>query len=375
MSDFKNTSNPEYSKFIALSRYARWLPDKGRREFFNESVDRYFKHFEKQYTFLSQDEDWKDAQDEYLNLGVVGSMRALMTAGKALERDNLAGYNCAYTAIEGSGDKITFEHEKLDEPVTITISNPIDFDEMMFTLLCGTGIGFSAERQYINNLPKVGNKLNRRVYSANNKNYPGVAKEEISTFDRKENIVSVADSKYGWASAFRIIVIELFNGNFKVGWDVSRVRAAGEKLKTFGGRASGPQPLVDLFEFMAKLMEKAEGRKLNSVEVHDIVCKIADIVVVGGVRRSALISLSNLTDDRMRHAKSGDWWIDNPQRALANNSTSYTEKPDVLAFMREWEALVESGSGERGIFSRAAAENLVPERRKKSNYKDYGCNP
>jgi ribonucleoside-triphosphate reductase len=372
---FKDTSNPEYSNFIALSRYSRWKPELNRRETFEESVDRYFSFFEARYPWLKTDPDWALARQEYLSLGVVGSMRALMTAGEALERDNVAAYNCAFTAIEGVGETLTFEHEKLDEPVTIRISSPIDFDESMYILMCGTGVGFSAERQYIANLPKVGKKLNRRVYLPNNKNYPGVPKDEISLFDKKTNIIKVHDSKYGWASALRILIVELFNGNFNVKWDTSDIRPAGEKLKVFGGRASGPGPLEDLFAFCVASIKGADGRKLQSVEVHDIMCKIADIVVCGGVRRSALISLSNLTDDRMRHAKSGEWWKENPQRGLANNSIAYTEKPDMQAFMREWLALAESGSGERGIFYRKAAQDLIPERRKLFGYKEFGCNP
>lgn len=366
----------DYQEYIALSRYARWKGDEKRRETFSESVGRYFDYWVGRFPWLAENEEYKAAHKEYLNLGVVGSMRALMTAGEALDRDNVAGYNCSYSAIEGGeGETLIFNHPKLDDPVVISITTPIDFDEMMYILMCGTGAGFSVERQYINNLPKVGKKLNRRTYLPNNKNYPGVPKSELSNYDKKENTIHVHDSKYGWASAFRILIIELYNGNFGIKWDVSQIRPAGSKLKTFGGRASGPEPLVDLFQFSVNLFKEAEGRKLNSIECHDLCCKIADIVVVGGVRRSALISLSNLTDDRMRHAKSGNWWEQNGQRALANNSVCYTEKPDTLAFMREWTALIESGSGERGIFYRGAAEKSIPERRKKFGYKDYGCNP
>lgn len=319
----------EYSSFIALSRYARWKQEEKRRETFSESVRRYFSYFEEGYTWLKEDEDWREAEKEMLNLGVVGSMRALMTAGPALERDHVAGYNCAYLAVD----------------------NVRAFDECMYILLCGTGVGFSVERQYIAKLPEIAEDF-----------YP------------TDTTIMVTDSKIGWAKAFKELVSMLYNGQIPK-WDVSKVRPAGAKLKTFGGRASGPQPLVDLFNFSVELFKQAKGRKLTSIEAHDLMCKIADIVVVGGVRRSALISLSNLTDDRMRHAKSGQWWIENPQRALANNSVCYTEKPDMTAFMREWLALVESGSGERGIFYRKAAEKLIPERRKESGYEDYGCNP
>jgi len=370
-----NTLPSEYQSYIALSRYARWLETENRRETFKESVRRYFNYFETKFPFLLNEVDWKEAEQEYLKLGIVGSMRALMTAGPALERDNVAGYNCAYTAVEGTGEQIVFEHEKLDEPVVITLSTPIDFDETMYVLMCGTGMGFSVERQYINNLPKVGKKLNRRIYAPNNKNYPSVDKQEISLIDKKGNIIHVHDSKYGWASALRILIVELYNGNFDIKWDLSQLREAGAKLKTFGGRASGPAPLQNLFTFAVELFKNANGRKLNSIECHDLMCKIAEIVVVGGVRRSALISLSNLSDERMRQAKFGSWWESQPQRALANNSVCYTEKPDILSFMKEWEALIASGSGERGIFYRTAAENLVPERRKRDSYKNYGCNP
>lgn len=319
----------EYQSMIALSRYARWKDDEKRRETLPESVRRYFSYFEDKYLWLKEDDDWKAAEEEYLNLGVVGSMRALMTAGPALERDHVAGYNCAYLAVD----------------------NVRAFDECMYILLCGTGVGFSVERQYIAKLPEIAEEF-----------YP------------TDTTIVVADSKIGWAKSFKELVSMLYNGQVPK-WDVSKVRPAGAKLKTFGGRASGPQPLLDLFTFTVDLFKQAKGRKLTSIEAHDLMCKVADIVVVGGVRRSALISLSNLTDDRMRHAKSGQWWLENPQRALANNSVCYTEKPDMQAFMREWLSLVESGSGERGIFYRGAAEKLIPERRKESGYTDYGCNP
>jgi ribonucleoside-diphosphate reductase alpha chain len=366
----------QYQEYISLSRYARWRDVDNRRETFSEAVGRYFDYWIRDYPWLADNEDFKGIHEEFLNLGVVGSMRALMTAGPALDRDNVAGYNCAYTAVEGVEKKaIHFTHPELDDDVVIRISSPIDFDEAMYVLMCGTGVGFSVERQYINSLPKVGKKLNRRVYTQNSKNYPGVPKTELSTINKKENKIYVEDSKYGWASALRILLVELYNGNFDITWDVSDIRPAGARLKTFGGRASGPKPLIDLFNFSVELFKNAQGRKLTSIECHDLMCKIADIVVVGGVRRSALISLSNLTDDRMRYAKSGAWWDTEGQRALANNSVCYTEKPDMQAFMREWLALVESGSGERGIFYRGASEKLIPDRRKIYEYKDYGCNP
>lgn len=252
----------------------------------------------------------KTIKDSILDLEVVGSMRAFMTAGKPAERCNVSTYNCAYAAVD----------------------NVRIFDEAMYILMSGTGFGFSVERQYINQLPEVAEE-----------------------FHESETCIVVPDSKMGWATSYRELLSMLFNGKIPK-WDTSRVRAAGEPLKTFGGRASGPQPLIDLFNFSAEVLRNAAGRKLTSIECHDLMCKVADIVVVGGVRRSALISLSNLTDERMRVAKSGQWWVENPQRALANNSISYTEKPDTGIFMKEWLALYESKSGERGIFNRTAAE-------------------
>lgn len=252
-----------------------------------------------------------------------------MTAGKALERDNVAGFNCSYLPID----------------------NIRSFDELMYILLCGTGVGFSVERQYIAKLPEVAEEMHET-----------------------DTVIKVRDSKIGWASAFKELVGLLYSGSIPQ-WDVSAVRPAGARLKTFGGRASGPAPLVDLFRFTVNLFVKARGRKLNSLECHDLVCKIADIVVVGGVRRSALISLSNLTDDRMRRAKSGQWWEENPQRALANNSACYTEKPDLASFMKEWSSLYESRSGERGIFSRVASQCQASKNGRRESDKDFGTNP
>jgi ribonucleoside-diphosphate reductase alpha chain len=252
-----------------------------------------------------------------------------MTAGKALDRDNVAGFNCSYLAID---------HIRC-------------FDELMYVLMCGTGVGFSVERQYINKLPEVSEELHE-----------------------SDTAITVADSKIGWASAFRELLSLLYAGKIPK-WDVSKVRSAGTPLKTFGGRASGPEPLVDLFKFTVDLFKKAAGRKLNSVDCHDLCCKIADIVVVGGVRRSALISLSNLTDQRMSVAKSGQWWIDNPQRALANNSVCYTEKPEVSSFMQEWSNLYESKSGERGMFSRVASAKAAAKSGRREPNDHWGTNP
>ena len=263
------------------------------------------------------------------NLEVMPSMRAMMTAGPALERDNTAGYNCSYLPID----------------------DPKAFDEAMFILLCGTGVGFSVERQYIQKLPEVPDKL----------------------FE-SETIIVVRDSKEGWAKAFRQLISLLYSGEIPK-WDVSRVRPSGARLKTFGGRASGPGPLEDLFKFTVTKFRAAVGRRLNSIECHDILCKVGEIVVVGGVRRSAMISLSNLSDDRMRHAKSGSWWETNPHRALANNSVSYTEKPDVGNFMREWISLYDSKSGERGIFNREASRRQAAKNGRRDPDWDFGTNP
>jgi len=317
----------DYQSFIHLSRYARWDDDKKRRETWDETVQRLSDYWTGKYP---EHESTIDKISKAINkLEIMPSMRTLMTAGEALDRDNVAGYNCSYVAVD----------------------HPRVFDEIMYVLMCGTGVGFSCERQYVSKLPEIA--------------------EDFHTTD---TTIVVADSKIGWASSYRQLVSLLYQGQIPK-WDTSKVRPAGARLKTFGGRASGPAPLEDLFRFTVEVFKNAAGRKLNSIEVHDIVCKVADIVVVGGVRRSALISLSNLSDPRMRDAKSGEWWNNNPQRALANNSVAYTEKPDIGIFMEEWKALYDSKSGERGIFNREAAENLVPERRKENEYKDYGCNP
>ena len=378
----------DYQVYIHKSRYARWVEGEGRRENWEETVKRYIAFMEKRVSSLSGNDegtldDLAACENAIINLDVMPSMRCMMTAGEALERDNVAGFNCSYAAISGEGEVLQLEHEKLDEPVVVHLSSPIDFDEIVYVLMCGTGVGFSVERQFVGNLPKVGNPLNRRIYKPNNKNYPGVPKEEISLFDKKTNTIHVHDSKYGWASAFRILIVELYNGNFDVKWDVSQIRPAGERLKTFGGRASGPQPLVDLFAFTVATFKEAHGRKLSSIECHDIVCKIADIVVVGGVRRSALISLSNLTDERMRHAKDnlyyqkedGSWGSREPQRQLANNSVCYTETPDVGTFLKEWGSLYESRSGERGIFNRVSSQKVAARNGRRDANHDFGTNP
>lgn len=316
----------DYQSFIHTSRYARWLEEENRRETWEETVDRYITNVVGNKVHPSVSDEIRNA---ILSLEIMPSMRALMTAGPAMERDNTSGYNCAYLPVD----------------------DPRSFDEAMFILLCGTGVGFSVERQYISKLPEVPEKL----------------------FASDDTIV-VADSKEGWAYALRKLIEALYEGKLP-SWDVSGVRPAGAKLKTFGGRASGPAPLVELFHFVINKFKGAQGRKLSSTECHDIMCKIGEVVVVGGVRRSAMISLSNLSDDRMRHAKSGAWWETNPQRALANNSVAYTEKPDMMSFMREWLSLAESGSGERGIFNRQASiKQAAKNGRRDPNY-EFGTNP
>ena len=320
----------DYMKFIAISRYARWLPEKGRRETWEETVERYTQNVIASRVENELDVDLAvDLAQAIVDLEVMPSMRAMMTAGEALNRDNTCGYNCSYLPVD----------------------DPKSFDEAMFILLCGTGVGFSVERQYVNKLPEVPEKL----YTS-------------------ETTIVVKDSKEGWAKAYRQLLSLLWAGEIPK-WDVSRVRPAGAKLKTFGGRASGPAPLEDLFRFTIEKFKGAQGRKLSSIECHDIMCKIGEVVVVGGVRRSAMISLSNLSDDRMRHAKSGMWWEGNSQRALANNSTCYTEKPDMETFMREWVALVESKSGERGIFNRVASKRQAAKNGRRNPDHDFGTNP
>ena len=371
---FDQTSSPGYSEFIQLSRYSRWLPEHGRREDWNEVVQRWADFWVGEFPDLAF--DINELAVGIHNLEYMPSMRTLMTAGEALRRDHVAGYNCAYRAI-GTGVK-TLElttPELPDEVFKIPLKDVRCFDEILYILMCGTGEGFSVERQYVNQLPTVGKELSRQPYRRTKTNYPGVDKEELSHFSSRGNTVVVADSKYGWASALRVFLIELYNGNFDIKHDTSRVRKAGSVLHTFGGRASGPEPLIELFEFARELFKSANGRKLNSIECHDLVCKIAVIVVVGGVRRSALISLSNLTDARMAAAKVGRWYDDNGQRAMSNNSVCYTETPDIGVFMREWKNLYDSKSGERGIFNRAAVQQHLAKFGRRDPEAEYGCNP
>ena len=314
-----------YSKFIAASRYARWQDDKSRRETWEETAQRYVAYWGNKIG----NEEKQKITDAIVNLEVMPSMRCVMTAGPALDRDNVAGFNCSYLPID----------------------HPKAFDELMYILMCGTGVGFSVERQYVGKLPVVA--------------------EEHHTTD---TTIAVADSKIGWAKAMRQLIAMLYAGEVPK-WDTSKVREAGERLKTFGGRASGPAPLINLFHFTVKMFKKSAGRKLSSLECHDLCCKIAEVIVVGGVRRSALISLSNPSDARLRTAKSGQWWEDNSQRALANNSACYTEKPEFDFFMDEMKSLYDSKSGERGVFSRVAAQKIAARNGRRESDHDFGTNP
>ena len=317
----------QYQSFIHKSRYARWLDSEGRRETWDETVNRYVDFFVEREQLNEQEA--LELFNAIHNLEVMPSMRCMMTAGEALKRDNVAGFNCSYLHID----------------------HPRAFDELMYVLMCGTGVGFSVERNFIAKLPEV-----------------------AETFHKTSSTIVVSDSKLGWASAFRELIAMLYAGKLPE-WDMSRVRPAGARLKTFGGRASGPEPLQDLFHFCVGVFQKAAGRKLTSIECHDVCCKIADIVVVGGVRRSALISLSNLSDQRMSKAKSGQWWVDQGQRRLANNSVAYTEKPDFEAFLTEMKNLYESKSGERGLFSRVAAQKIAARNGRRDATHDFGTNP
>lgn len=328
----------EYQRFIHLSRYARWNYTLNRRETWEETVERYFKffaeHLDENHNYKLENGTRTELEQAVRDLKVMPSMRCLMTAGEALKKENVAGYNCSYVKVD----------------------SPRSFDEILYVLMNGTGVGFSVEKNYVDKLPVI-------------------AEEFFPT----DTCIVVADSKLGWAKALRELISLLYDGLIPQ-WDVSKVRPAGTPLKTFGGRASGPEPLQDLFRFITEIFKNAAGRKLKCIEAHDIVCKIAEIVVVGGVRRSALISLSDLTDEQMRHAKSGNWWEQNAQRALANNSVSYKEKPDVGTFMREWLALYDSKSGERGIYNAMSAmkqvESLnVDEEQRREPRPDFGTNP
>jgi ribonucleoside-diphosphate reductase alpha chain len=322
-----------YNTFISKSRYSRYLDDKGRREHWSETVTRYFdfmeNHLATKQNYTLTPELRKELQDAVTGLDVVPSMRAVMTAGPALERQNVAAFNCSYLPID----------------------DPKSFDEAMYILLCGTGVGFSVEQQYVSKLPEIPTKL----------------------YDSKSSIV-VSDSKEGWAKSLRQLLALLYAGEIPK-FDVSRVRPAGARLKTFGGRASGPAPLEELYKFCVAKFKGAVGRRLSSLECHDILCKVGEVVVVGGVRRSAMISLSDLSDDKMAHAKAGNWWDGQGQRALANNSATYTETPSIGQFMREWSSIYESHSGERGIFNREASQVQAAKNGRRDATYAFGTNP
>ena len=328
-----NTLPTDYQNFIALSRYARWKEDEQRRETWNETVNRYFdymaRHLSDNHDYKLSDSLRSELESAVLNLSVMPSMRALMTAGPALDRCHVGGYNCSYVPVD----------------------SPRAFDETMYILMCGTGVGFSVERENVDKLPAV---------------------EE--DFYHTDTIIKVGDSRPGWAKALKELIAILYTGQIPT-FDVSEVRPAGARLKTFGGRASGPQPLIELFEFCIEKFRNAAGRRLYPLECHDIMCKIGEVVVVGGVRRSALISLSNLGDTQMRHAKSGKWWEYEGQRSLANNSVAYKFKPDMDTFMREWLSLYESKSGERGIFNRQSAIKQAAKNGRREVEHNFGCNP
>lgn len=322
-----------YSQVIAKSRYSRWRDDLGRRETWEETVDRYMNYVVADkiagFDYEEQGTLFHEIRNAILNLEVMPSMRGLMVAGPALERDHMALYNCSFVAMD----------------------NPRAFDEILYILTCGTGVGFSAETQFVNKLPEV-----------------------AETFHATDTTIVVGDSRIGWASSFRELVQLLYGGKIPR-IDVSKVRGKGERLKTFGGRASGPQPLVDLFDYCVRVFKGAAGRKLTDLEVHGIVCKIGEIVVVGGVRRSALISLSDLYSGKMRGAKSGNWWEKNPEFALANNSAVYERKPEVGEFLEEWQALYDSKSGERGIYYRKGIRDKTDRGGKRDSSAIVGTNP
>ena len=323
----------DYQAFIHQSRYSRWLDKEGRRETWEETVTRlldFYRDFLKtNHKYTLPKEVYTDLYTTIVTMQVMPSMRAMMTAGPALERNHIAAYNCSYLPVD----------------------SPRSFDECLYILMHGTGVGFSVERQFINQLPTI-----------------------PDTFETSETCIIVQDSKEGWFRAFKELINLLYAGQIPQ-WDMSKIRPQGAKLKTFGGRASGPEPLNELFKFTSNMFRNARGRKLNSLECHDLMCKIADVVVVGGVRRSALISLSNLSDDRMRHAKSGDWWNTEPQRSFANNSVSYTDGLDTGSFLREWSSLYDSKSGERGIFNRKAAQAQAAKYGRREADIEYGTNP
>jgi ribonucleoside-diphosphate reductase alpha chain len=329
----KNTIENPYENFIALSRYAKWVEAEGRRETWGETVDRYFSfmtdHLEKNHNYIPDEKLVAELKKFVFERNVMPSMRSVMTSGAALERDNVAGYNCAFLPVD----------------------SPRSFDETMYVLMCGTGVGFSVEYKYINKLPAVPEKL-----------------------EKSDTVIVVEDSKQGWAKAYRELLALLWTGHIPA-IDVSKVRPAGARLKTMGGRSSGPQPLVNLFDFTIAKFKNAAGRNLKPIECHDIMCKIGEVVVVGGVRRSAMISLSNINDIEMAQAKAGNWWEASPQRALSNNSVAYSRKPDMEQFIAEWKSLYDSKSGERGIYNVAAAQAQAAKFGRRDPEIHYGTNP
>jgi ribonucleoside-diphosphate reductase alpha chain len=328
----KTIANP-YENFIALSRYARWISEDNRRETWGETVDRYFdfmlNHLEQNYNYIPDEKLVAELKNGVFERNVMPSMRSVMTSGVALERDNVAGYNCAFLPVD----------------------SPRSFDETMYILMCGTGVGFSVEYKYINKLPAVPESL-----------------------EKSTTVITVEDSKQGWAKAYRELLALLWSGQIPA-IDVSKVRPAGARLKTMGGRSSGPQPLINLFDFTIAKFKSATGRNLKPIECHDIMCKIGEVVVVGGVRRSAMISLSNINDIEMAQAKSGNWWEANTQRALSNNSVAYSRKPDMEQFIAEWKSLYDSKSGERGIYNVAAAQAQAAKYERRDPDIHYGTNP
>ena len=328
----RTIENP-YENFIALSRYARWLSEENRRETWGETVDRYFdfmlNHLFKEHSYEPESKLIEELKLAVFNRNVMPSMRSVMTAGAALDRDHVAGYNCSFVPVD----------------------SPRSFDETMYILMCGTGVGFSVEYKYVNKLPAV-----------------------PEAFEKSTTTILVEDSKQGWAKAYRELLALLWSGQIPA-IDVSKVRPAGARLKTMGGRSSGPQPLVNLFDFTIAKFKSAAGRNLKPIEAHDIMCKIGEVVVVGGVRRSAMISLSNINDIEMAAAKSGNWWENNTQRSLSNNSVAYSRKPDMEQFIAEWKSLYDSKSGERGIYNVAAAQAQAAKYGRRDPDIHYGTNP
>ncbi len=324
--------NP-YENFIALSRYARWMPEENRRETWGETVDRYFNfmlnHLSDKFNYTPDTKLIEELKEAVYSRNVMPSMRAVMTAGAALDRDHVAGYNCSFVPVD----------------------SPRSFDETMYILMCGTGVGFSVEYKYVNKLPAV-----------------------PESFEKSSTVIVVEDSKTGWAKAYRELLAMLWAGQIPA-VDVSKLRPAGARLKTMGGRSSGPQPLVNLFDFTIAKFKAAAGRQLKPIEAHDIMCKIGEVVVVGGVRRSAMISLSNINDIEMAAAKSGNWWENNTQRALSNNSVAYSRKPEMEQFITEWKNLYDSKSGERGIYNVAAAQKQAARWGRRDPEVHYGTNP